>query len=212
MALVPEEVERYVEAHTTAHPDLLDRLAQETRATLRAPQMLTGPVEGRLLQFLAFATSARRVLELGTYSGYSALSLAAGLPPEGEIHTCEIDEQHAEVARRYVAESPHADRIHVHLGPALETIERLGGEWDLAFVDADKESYPEYYEAVLPRLAERGLMVVDNTLAGGRVVDPGDDERARLIADFNDHVMRDERSVCVILTVRDGVTLIRKAP
>jgi caffeoyl-CoA O-methyltransferase len=174
--------------------------------------MLTGPVEGRLLQFLAFATSARRVLELGTYSGYSALSLAAGLPPAGEVHTCEIDEQHAEVARRYVAESLHADRIHVHLGPALETIERLGGEWDLAFVDADKESYPEYYEAVLPRLAERGLMVVDNTLAGGRVVDPGDDERARLIADFNDHVMRDERSVCVILTIRDGVTLIRKAP
>jgi caffeoyl-CoA O-methyltransferase len=211
MALVPEEVEQYVEEHTTPHPDLLGRLAEETRATLRAPQMLTGPVEGRLLQFLAFATGARRVLELGTYSGYSALSLAGGLPLDGEIHSCEIDEQHAEVARRYIADSHYADRIHVHLGPALETIERLGGEWDLAFVDADKQSYPDYYEAVLPRLAERGLMVVDNTLAGGRVVDPGDDERARLIADFNDHVMRDERSVCVILTVRDGITLIRRA-
>jgi caffeoyl-CoA O-methyltransferase len=212
MALVPEEVEQYVEEHTTQHPDLLGRLAEETRATLRAPQMLTGPVEGRLLQFLAFATSARRVLELGTYSGYSALSLAGGLPPDGEIHTCEIDEQHADVARRYIADSDYADRIRVHLGPALETIERLGGEWDLAFVDADKQSYRDYYEAVLPRLAERGLMVVDNTLAGGRVVDPGDDERARLIADFNDHVMRDERSVCVMLTVRDGITLIRRAP
>lgn len=211
MTLVPEEVEQYVEDHTTRHPDLLGRLAEETRATLRAPQMLTGPVEGRLLQFLAFATGARRVLELGTYSGYSALSLAGGLPPDGEIHTCEIDEQHADVARRYIAASQYADRIQVHLGPALETIERLEGEWDLAFVDADKQSYPDYYEAVLPRLAERGLMVVDNTLAGGRVVDPGDDERARLIADFNDHVMRDERSVCVVLTVRDGITLIRRA-
>jgi caffeoyl-CoA O-methyltransferase len=211
MSLVPAAVERYVEAHTTAHPDLLERLAQETRATLRAPQMLTGPVEGRLLQFLVFATRARRVLELGTYSGYSALSMAEALPPDGEIHSCEVDEQHAEVARRYIAESPYSDRIHVHLGPAIESIERLGGEWDLVFVDADKQGYRDYYEAVLPRLAEHGLMVVDNTLADGRVVDPGDDERARLIAVFNDHVMRDERSVCVILTVRDGITLVRRA-
>jgi predicted O-methyltransferase YrrM len=151
------------------------------------------------------------VLELGTYSGYSALSMAEALPPDGEIHTCEVDEQHAEVARRYIGESPYPDRIHVHLGPAIETIERLGGEWELAFVDADKQGYRDYYEAVLPRLAEGGLMVVDNTLAGGRVADPGDDERARLIAAFNDHVMRDERSVCVILTVRDGITLVRRA-
>ena len=211
MALVPEEVERYVEEHTTAHPELLERLAEETRTTLRAPQMLTGPVEGRLLQFLAFAARARRVLELGTYSGYSALSLADGLPADAEIHTCEIDEEHAEVARRYIAESPYEGRIHVHLGPALETIETLGGEWDLAFIDADKETYPDYYEAVLPRLAEHGIIAVDNTLAGGRVVAPGDDERARLIADFNDHVMRDDRSICVMLTIRDGVTLIRRA-
>jgi caffeoyl-CoA O-methyltransferase len=209
--VVLDEIERYAEAHTTSHPELLERLAEETRATLWAPQMLTGPVEGRFLQFLVFATGARRVLELGTYSGYSALSMADALPSDGEIHTCEIDEQHAEVARRYIAESPYADRIHVHLGPALETVERLGGQWDLAFVDADKESYGDYYEAVLPRLAERGLMVVDNTLAGGRVVDPGENERARLIAAFNDHVLRDERSVCVLLTVRDGITLVRRA-
>jgi caffeoyl-CoA O-methyltransferase len=209
--IVAEEVERYAEAHSTPHPELLERLAEETRATLQAPQMLTGPVEGRFLQFLVFATGARRVLELGTYSGYSALSMAEALPPDGEIHTCEIDEEHAEVARRYIAESPYADRIHVHLGPALESVERLAGGWDLAFVDADKESYRDYYEAVLPRLAERGLMIVDNTLAGGRVVDPGDDERARLIAEFNDHVQADERSVCVLLTVRDGITLVRPA-
>ena len=209
--IVPEEIERYAEAHTTLHPDLLRRLAEETRATLRTPQMLTGPVEGRLLQFLVFVSGAQRVLELGTYSGYSALSMAAGLPPDGEIHTCEIDKQHAEVARRYFADSRLGDRIHVHLGPALETIERLGGEWDLVFVDADKESYRDYYEAVLPQLSERGLMVIDNTLAGGRVVDPGDDERARLIAAFNDHVMTDQRSVCVLLTVRDGITLVRRA-
>jgi caffeoyl-CoA O-methyltransferase len=191
---------------------LLGELAQETRETLRSPQMLTGPVEGRFLQLLVFASGARRVLELGTYSGYSALSMAAGLPEDGEIHTCEIDPEHAEVARRYVERSPYADRIHVHLGPALETVERLGGEWDFVFIDADKIGYRDYYDALLPRLSSRGLLAVDNTLAGGTVVDPGDDERARLIAEFNDHVMRDERSVCVVLTVRDGITLVRRAP
>jgi caffeoyl-CoA O-methyltransferase len=208
--VIPEEIERYAEAHTTPAPGLLRELAEETRATLRAPQMLTGPVEGRLLQMLVWAVRPRRVLELGTYSGYSALSMAAGLPEEAEIHTSEIDEEHAEVARRYIERSPYAGRIHVHLGPALETIERLGGEWDFVFIDADKASYREYYDALLPRLSAHSLMAVDNTLAGGDVVAP-ENERAQLIADFNDHVLRDERSVCVLLTVRDGVTLIRRA-
>jgi caffeoyl-CoA O-methyltransferase len=209
--IVPEPVERYAEAHTTPHDDLLRELAEETRATLRVPEMLTGPVEGRLLQLLVFATRARRVLELGTYSGYSALSMAAGLPEDGEIHTCEIDPEHAEVARRYIGRSPYAGRVHVHLGPALATVAQLDGEWDLVFLDADKKGYHDYYEALLPRLAAHGLLVVDNTLSGGDVVDPGDDERSRLMADFNDHVLRDPRSQCVMLTVRDGVTLIRRA-
>jgi caffeoyl-CoA O-methyltransferase len=211
MVIVAEEIERYVEAHTTPPPDLLRELAGETRATLPQPQMLTGPVEGRLLQTLVWVIRPRRVLELGTYSGYSALSMAPGLPEDGVIHTCEIEGKHAEVARRYIERSPYAGRIHVHLGPALETAERLGGEWDFVFIDADKAGYRAYYDALLPRLSGRGLMAVDNTLAGGNVVDPGDSERTRLMADFNDHVMRDERSVCVLLTVRDGVTLIRRA-
>lgn len=208
--IVLEEVERYAEAQTTAAPELLRELVDETHATLRMPQMLTGPVEGRLLQMLVWAVRPRRVLELGTYSGYSALSMAPALPDEGEIHTCEIEEEHAEVARRYIERSPYAGRIHMHLGLALETIERLGGEWDFVFIDADKAGYRGYYDALLPRLSDRGLMAVDNTLAGGDVVAPGN-ERAQLIADFNDHVLRDERSVCVLLTVRDGVTLIRRA-
>lgn len=209
--IVPEAVERYAEAHTTPPGELLQELAEETRETLRQPQMLTGPTEGRFLQSLVFVSGARRVLELGTYSGYSALSMSEALPEDGELHTCEIDEQHASVARRYLARSPFGSRVHVHVGPALETVERLGGEWDLVFVDADKKGYFDYYEALLPRLSERGLMAVDNTLSGGDVVDPGDDERAGLMADFNDHVLDDERSVCVMLTIRDGVTLIRRA-
>ena len=210
MDLVPEPIERYAEAHTTPPPPLLAELAEETRATLSAPQMLTGPIEGRFLQQLVFASGARRVLELGTYSGYSALSMAEGLPPDGRIDTCEVDERHAEVARRYIARSAFADRITVHLGPALDTIARLEGEFDLVFIDADKVNYVNYYEAVLPRLAARGLIVADNTLWSGRVLDPDDDERTQAIVAFNEHVRKDDRVVCVQLSVRDGVTLIRR--
>jgi len=209
--IVPEEIERYAEAHTTPPPPLLAELAAETQATLQSPQMLTGPIEGRLLEQLVFVSGARRVLELGTYSGYSSLSMAAALPPDGRIDTCEVDERHAEVARRYIARSPYADRITVHLGPALETIARLEGEFDLVFIDADKPNYVNYYEAVLPRLSPRGLIVADNTLWSGRVVNPEpDDASTQAIAAFNDRVRQDERVVCVQLTVRDGVTLIRR--
>jgi caffeoyl-CoA O-methyltransferase len=210
--IVPEEVEGYAQAHTTPPSELLQRLAEETKATLERPSMLTGAIEGRFLEFLVYATGARRVLELGTYSGYSAISMAAALPAEGRIDTCEVDEQHAEVARRYIEEAGLSDRITIHLGPALETIARLEGEFDFVFIDADKENYVNYYEAVLPRLTERGLIAADNTLWSGRVLDESDDSEATLaIRAFNEHVRGDERVVSVMLTVRDGVTLIRRA-
>jgi caffeoyl-CoA O-methyltransferase len=210
--IVNEATERYAEEHTTPPTDLLAELAQETRSTLRAPQMLTGTIEGRLLELLVFTSGARRVLEIGTYSGYSALSMAAALRPDGRIDTCEIDEKHAEVARRYVARSEYADRITVHLGPALETIARLDGGFDFVFIDADKVNYRNYYEAVLPRLVERGLIVVDNTLWSGRVLDGSGDESedTSALREFNEHVRRDPRVTAVLLTVRDGVTLIRR--
>jgi caffeoyl-CoA O-methyltransferase len=210
MDIVDPRSEDYARAHTTPPPALLDELAEETRATLPVPQMLTGPVEGTFLQTLVWATQARRVLELGTYSGYSAISMAAALVPGGEIHTCELEERHAEVARRYIERARYADRITVHVGPAAETVRRLEGPWDLVFIDADKTGYADYYEAVLPKLSERGLIAVDNTLQGGRVLDP-DTDNARAIAAFNERVLNDPRVTCVLLTVRDGVTLIRRA-
>ena len=210
MDIVPEPIERYAEEHTSPPLELLARLAEETRETLPSPQMLTGTVEGRFLELLVYASGARRVLELGTYSGYSALSMAAGLPPGGHIDTCEVEERHAEVARRYIEQSPHADRITVHLGPALETIEKLEGEFDFVFIDADKPNYLNYYEAVLPRLSERGFIAADNTLWSGRVLDESDQEEGtRAIRAFNEHVRSDERVTSVMLTVRDGITLIR---
>jgi caffeoyl-CoA O-methyltransferase len=211
--IVPEDIERYALEHTTAVEERMEALAEETRSTLNAPQMLSGAVEGRLLEMLAFATGARQVLEFGTYSGYSALSIARGLAPGGRIFSLEVDEQHAEFARRHIAESPFADRIEVLLGPALESVKRLDGPFDLVFIDADKENYGRYYEAALPKLSERGLIVVDNTLWSGAVLDPdadGASESTRALAAFNDMVVNDERVTCVMLTIRDGVTLIRR--
>src|SRR5919201_4098240 len=213
MPLRPDSIDQYAEEHTTPPEPLLARLGEETRATLVAPQMLTGTVEGRFLELLVYASGARRVLELGTYSGYSALSMAAGLPPGGHIDTCEVEERHAEVARRYVEQSPHADRITIHLGPALETIERLEGEFDFVFIDADKENYVNYYEALLPRLADGGLMAIDNTLWSGRVLDESDDsEGTRAIREINERIAADSRVTAVMLSVRDGVTLVRRNP
>jgi caffeoyl-CoA O-methyltransferase len=209
--IVPEDIERYAEAHTAQHPELLQRLAEETRETLQRPQMLTGMIEGRFLEFIVYMTGARRILELGTFSGYSAISMAAALPPGGHIDTCEVEEKHSTVARRYIEEAGYADRIFIHMGPALDSIGRIEGEFDFVFIDADKENYVNYYEAVLPRLSERGLIAADNTLWSGRVIDEADqDESTLAVRAFNDHVRDDDRVFCVMLSVRDGVTLIRR--
>jgi caffeoyl-CoA O-methyltransferase len=212
-SLVPDEVDFYAEAHTTAPAEHLAALAFETHEQLESPQMLTGAIEGRFLETLVFLGRPSLVLELGTYSGYSALSMAVALPPGGRIVTCEISEERVEFARRHIEASPYADRIEIRLGPALDTIAALDGPFDLVFIDADKTGYRDYYEAVLPKLGPRGLIVVDNTLWSGRVLEPAaeGDESTAALSEFNDHVARDERVVSVMLTIRDGITLIRRA-
>ncbi len=209
----PEEIDEYARAHTTPPDELLDRLHAETHAKLDAPQMLTGPLEGRFLETLVWASRARRVLEIGTYSGYSALSMAAALPDDGELITCDVWEEANQMARRYASESPHGHKIDFRLGPALETIETLEGPFDLVFIDADKANYVKYFHAALPLLSERGLIVFDNTLWSGRVVPGHDDGSAQTKAfrELNEALVADPRGVVVMLPIRDGVTLFRRA-
>jgi caffeoyl-CoA O-methyltransferase len=205
--VVSPRIEEYVERLSSPHEDLLAELSAETAVELGQTSMLTGPVAGRFLELLVWFGRPQRVLEIGTFTGHSALAMAAALPDGGRIDTCELDSERAAFAQRYFDRSPHGSRITLHVGPALETVNRLEGGFDLVFIDADKPGYVGYYEAVLPRLTERGLIVADNTLADGRVVEG---ERPP-IADFNEHVAADPRSVQVVLSVRDGLTMIRKA-
>jgi predicted O-methyltransferase YrrM len=210
--IVDPALEAYAEEHTSAAPGYLDDLADDLRATLEYPGMMVGLLEGRYLEMLTFALGARTVLEIGTFGGYSALAMAPGLAPGGRIITCEISDVHAEFARRHIAASPYADKIEVVVGPAIETIATLEGPFDLVFIDADKATYPDYFEAVLPKLSPRGLMAADNTLWSGRVLDVADtSEDTVALRRFNDALAADPRVVVVQTTIRDGVTLIRRA-
>ncbi len=203
-------VEQYAAEHTTPEPPWFATLAEETRSATRAPTMMVGTLEGRLLTALVAMLRPRSVLEIGTFTGYSALSMAEALPPDGRIVTCDISEEHLAIARRHIAASPYAGMIEIRSGPALATIATLPGPFDLVFIDADKTSYSAYFEATLAKLAPDGVILVDNVLWSGRVLDPAIvDPDTAAIKEFNDQVLADDRVEVVMLTVRDGVSLIR---
>jgi caffeoyl-CoA O-methyltransferase len=208
--IVDPAVEAYAEAHTEPPGDVLDRLAEETRARTTAPQMMVGPLEGRFLAFLVRTVRAKRVLEVGTFTGYSSICMASALPSSGTVVTLDVHAETTEIARRYATEAGVADRIDYRLGPASETLAQLHGPFELVFIDADKPGYIDYYEAALPMLADGGLIVADNVLWSGRVASEPQDDSTRAIQRFNDHVRNDERVESVMLTVRDGMTLIRR--
>jgi caffeoyl-CoA O-methyltransferase len=212
VGVVPEHIDAYAASHTTPLPPLLEELQQVTRTRMgQRARMLSGQVEGTLLQLLVSLMGARRVLELGTFTGFSALMMAATLPDDGQLITCDIDPAATAIAREFWAQSPHGRKIELRLGPALDTIKTLEGPFDLIFIDADKPNYLAYYEAVLPLLAPNGVIVVDNVLRGGHVLDPHEPADFATI-EFNEHIQRDSRVVHVTLTVRDGIMLIRRRP
>ncbi len=174
---------------------------------------MVGRQEGRFLELLVFATQATRVLEIGTFTGYSSIAMAAGLGNGGSIISLEVDPHHAITARGNIAAAGLESRISVIEGPALQSLDGLSGPFDLVFIDADKVSYDAYFEAVLPKLAPRGLIVIDNTLQAGGVLDSATDrhEGAVALRALNDKLVNDPRVVCVLTTIRDGVTLVRHA-
>jgi caffeoyl-CoA O-methyltransferase len=203
---IPDEVEAYAERYTSARTDVFERLGAETNETQDAPQMMVGVIEGAFLSFLVGMTQAKRVLEVGTFTGWSAIAMARALPPGGCLVSCDVNEETTAIARRYAEEAGVADRIDFRLGPGVESLASLEGPFDLAFIDADKGGYIDYYEAILPKLAPNGAVLADNTLFG---LD-SDGETAQAIARFNEHVLHDDRVEAVLLPFREGVTLIRR--
>ncbi len=207
--IIPKALDDYCAAHTSPASPLLQELAAWTRAHLKHPQMLTGHLEGTLLQWLVRLSGARRGLEIGTFTGYSALAMAEALPADGKLVTCDNDPEHARIAQSYFDRSPHGHKIEIRLGAALDTLKTLTPPFDLVFLDADKENYGAYFDACLTLLRPDGLLVADNVLWSGRVLKP-EAASDRAIAAFNDKVRDDPRVACVMLPVRDGVSLIRK--
>jgi caffeoyl-CoA O-methyltransferase len=215
--IVAVAIEEYCTAHSSPPSALLEEVQDYTIRNCTDAQMLVGPLEAAFLQLLVRITGARRVLEIGTFTGYSALAMAEALPQDGQLITCENDANAAEIARRFFARTPHAHKIALRFGSALETLDALPAQqsFDLVFLDADKENYIHYYERVLGRVKTGGLIVADNVLWSGRVLAPprhADPMPAatRAIVQFNDHVRNDSRIDCVMIPMRDGVSVIRK--
>jgi len=206
-----ESLERYAEAITAPEPALLRRLREETHRTMALPQMLAGPLQGRLLALLTKLSGAKRVLEIGTFVGYSALCFAEALPDDGEVITIDRDPTIRAIAERYFAEAPYGRRITLKIGQALKIILTLTGTFDFVYIDADKTNYARYYDAVFERIPSGGLVIADNLLWGGAVLDRRiNDADTSALRAFAKKVHADRRVESVLLTVRDGLLVVRK--
>ena len=211
MELINENVQHYTEQFTSAHDALLKQIQEETNETHKHAHMLSGHVQGKLLQMISCMVKPLKVLEIGTFTGFSALCLAAGLQEDGMLHTIEIREEDAAVAQKNFDKSLLRERIILHCGNAKEIIPELGGEWDLVFIDADKMNYIEYYELTLPRIKQGGFILADNVLFHGQVLEKIiTGKNAKAIHAFNEYVAADYRTEQVMLSLRDGIFLIRK--
>lgn len=210
-----EDLEEYILSHIDAEGDALARLNRETHLFHLRPRMCSGHLQGRLLKMFVRMINPHNILELGTFTGYSALCLAEGLiTPDGELHTIEIDDELEDFIRNHFEASPFAERINLHIGDAREILPSLGKTFDLVFMDANKREYCEYYDLVFPMLSPGGFIIADNTLWDGKVVDWGKklDAQTEGILKFNDYIAQDERVEKVIIPLRDGLTIIYKKP
>ena len=205
-----EALDEYIEAHCSPEDPVLYRLYRATNTQLTRPRMASGHMQGLLLRMLVGMVRPRRILEVGTYSGYSALAMASAMPPDGELFTFEINDEHEDFTRPWIDAAPEADRIHFVIGDALTVVPTLGLRFDFVFLDGDKRHYVDYYEMARRHLTPGGYIVADNTLWDGHVVDPAYDADPQTlgIRRFNDRVAADREVECVILPLRDGLTLI----
>lgn len=209
--LVAPEIEAYAQAQSMPESEAARALREETQRTMAYAQMLVGPLEGAFLKMAAQLVQAKRVLEIGMFTGYSALCFAEAIPEDGRVITCEIDESSAAVARRHFANCPQGKKIEIRLGPALETMRAVTGPFDVIFIDADKINYVNYYRRALDLLAPHGVILIDNVLWDGDVLkQPPPDEKTAAIQELNRTVAGDPRVTAVLVTIRDGVLMIRK--
>lgn len=208
--MITEALLRYAEQHTSPEPDLLKRINRDTHAQVLMPRMLSGHLQGRLLAMISQMVKPNAILEIGTYTGYSALCLAEGLRPGGRLVTIDKNEELEDRVRAYFRESTLGAQMDYRVGDARQIIPQLTGPFDLVFIDADKESYSLYFDLVIGLVSAGGWIIADNVLWSGKVVEPKPDKDTRAIMEFNEKVMNDKRVNCLLLPVRDGLLLMQK--
>lgn len=212
MEFLPEEIDNYVVKHSESEPELLQKLSRETWQKVLIPRMLSGHLQGRILSMFSKITSPKNILEIGTYTGYSALCLAEGLDTNGELHTIDINKELKAIQDKYFELSDFRSQIVQHIGDALEIIPTLNKTWDLIFIDADKHNYINYYEMVLPNVKSGGLLIFDNVLWSGKVINPikEQDVDTKTLDKLNKLLTEDNRVENVLFPVRDGLMMVRK--
>lgn len=211
MDFLPEKINDYIESHSQPEPDLLQKLSRETWQKVLAPRMLSGHLQGRVLSMLSKLIQPKYILEIGTYTGYSALCLAEGMQEDGELHTIDINEELLDFQRKYFDESAFGNQIVQHLGNALEIIPEIDKTFDLVFIDADKSNYPNYLEIILPKLKKGSVILSDNVLWSGKVVEnvKKDDIDTQALLKYNQALNTHPRLETVLLPIRDGLTISR---
>lgn len=211
MNIINDKIQEYAEAYSTREPELLAELNRETYVNYLFPRMLSGHHQGRFLSMLSKMVRPDRVLEIGTYTGYSAICLAEGLSDNGVLHTIEIDNENEDIIRRYITKTGNHEKIVLHFGNAMDIVPKIQETFDLVFLDANKENYVEYYKLVMDKVNSGGLILADNVLWDGKVLDQTlKDKESAGIREFNDYVKHDPRVEHVLLTIRDGIMVIRK--
>jgi len=211
MHFLPEDIDEYIVAHSQQEPELLVKLNRETNQKIMQPRMLSGHYQGRILSLLSKIKMPKNILEIGTYTGYSALCLAEGLSKDGMLHTIDVNEELYDFQKKYFQKSQYAGQIKQYLGDATEIIPNIDSKFDLAFIDADKPNYPKYFELIIEKMNPGGIILSDNVLWSGKVTEKlkRDDESTQALLKYNKLLAEDKRVETVILPIRDGLTLTR---